>query len=77
LDARAGGGGIPLHQIQMFPDLLVVIDIIHSNELEALEELSVQTRGATLRIPRLLGSSQSPVSAFTASSKLINKNDLL
>lgn len=71
------GQGIPLQQIQMFPDLLVVIDIIRSNELEEPEELSVQTRGATLWIPRLLGPSQSPVSAFTASSKLINKNDLL
>lgn len=61
----------------MLPDLLVVIDIIHSNELEELEELSVQTRGATLRIARLLGTSQSPVSEFLVSSKLINKNDLL
>lgn len=61
----------------MLPDLLVVIDIIHSNELEELEELSLQTHGATLQIPRLLGTSQSPVSAFLVSNELINKNDLL
>ena len=36
------------NRFKCFPDLLVVIDIIHFNELEVFEELSVTTCGATL-----------------------------
>lgn len=35
-------------RFKCFPDLLVVIDIIHFNELEVFEELSVKTCGAAL-----------------------------
>lgn len=36
------------NRYKCFPDLLVVIDIIHFNELEVFEELSVETCGAAL-----------------------------
>lgn len=35
-------------RFKCFPDLLVVIDIIHFNELEVFEKLSVKTCGAVL-----------------------------